>query len=72
MKFIRLPTVLGIIGISRSKLYADIKNGDFPPPISLGARAVGWLDTEVDDWINSRVQATRIAHQSPAPQEAAA
>lgn len=59
MKFIRLPEVLGIIGISRSKLYADIKAGMFPPPVSLGARAVGWLDTEVDDWITARVEGTR-------------
>lgn len=57
MKFLRLPTVLGIIGVSRSKLYADIKAGAFPPPISLGARAVGWLDTEVDGWIASRIEA---------------
>lgn len=57
MKFLRLPTVLGIIGVSRSKLYADIKAGEFPPPISLGARAVGWLDTEIDDWVAARVEA---------------
>lgn len=65
MKFLRLPAVLGIIGVSRSKLYADIKAGEFPPPISLGARAVGWLDTEIDAWINDRVGA-RTASYHPA------
>lgn len=57
MTVIRLPEVLRRIGVSRSKLYADIKNGAFPHPISLGARAVGWLDTEVDDWIAVRAEA---------------
>jgi len=56
---IRLPEVLRRIGISRSKLYADVKSGEFPSPISLGARAVGWLDTDVDGWIASRVEAAR-------------
>jgi len=51
MVVIRLPEVLRRIGISRSKLYADIKLGNFPPPISLGARAIGWIDADVDHWI---------------------
>lgn len=65
MKFLRLPEVLGIIGISRSKLYADIKAGTFPPPVSLGARSVGWLNTEIDVWIMAQVNARREPrHQS--------
>jgi prophage regulatory protein len=59
MKFLRLPEVLGIIGISRSKLYADIKAGTFPPPVNLGARAVGWLNTEIDAWIMAQANARR-------------
>jgi prophage regulatory protein len=59
MKFLRLPEVLGIIGISRSKLYADIKAGAFPPPVSLGARAVGWINTEVDSWMMAQANARR-------------
>lgn len=35
-------------GISNSTFYARIKDGLIPPPISLGARAVGWLSTELD------------------------
>lgn len=59
MKILRLPDVLGIIGVSRSKLYADIKAGEFPSPISLGARAVGWIDTGIYDWIDVRAQVAR-------------
>lgn len=46
-------------GLSRSSIYAAIKGGTFPAPISLGPRAVGWTTTSIDDWIDSRVHASR-------------
>lgn len=57
----RLPAVLQRIGVSRSTLYALIKAGEFKAPISLGARAVGWLETDVSDFIEARVKASRKA-----------
>ena len=51
----RLPDVKASIGLSRSTLYSWIKNGLFVRPISLGARSVGWLSTEVQALINARV-----------------
>jgi len=51
----RLPTVQLSLGVSRSTIYANIKNGLFVKPISLGARSVGWLSTEVQALINARV-----------------
>ena len=59
-KLIKLPTVLVHVAISRSKLYAKIKEGTFPQPISLGGRAVAWIEEEVQDWINSVVEQSRI------------
>lgn len=56
---LKLPAVITRVGFSRAKIYALIKEGAFPSPISLGARAVAWLDHEVDDWINDRVKAAR-------------
>lgn len=44
----RLPTVCNKLALSRSTLYLRIANGLWPKPISLGARSVGWLETEVD------------------------
>ena len=38
-------------GLPRSSLYDRIKRGDFPAPIPLGARSVGWLEHEVDAWL---------------------
>jgi prophage regulatory protein len=46
-------------GLSRSSIYAAIKAGTFPAPISLGERAVGWTVTSINGWIESRVHASR-------------
>ena len=53
-KILRLPEVKTRTGIARSTIYKLIAAGDFPPPVSLGARAVGWLESDVNQWIASR------------------
>jgi prophage regulatory protein len=58
-KILRLRTVLGRTGLTRSMAYALLKGGHFPRPINLGARAVGWLESEIDAWIAARVEASR-------------
>jgi prophage regulatory protein len=59
ISFLRLPQVKARTGLSRSSIYAMISRGDFPGPVSLGQRAVAWIDFEVDDWISDRVAASR-------------
>ncbi|WP_092438927.1 AlpA family transcriptional regulator [Collimonas sp. OK607] len=54
-KIIRLPELKKKLGASRSFIYYSIKKGTFPKQISIGIRAVGWLDTEVETWIQSRI-----------------
>ena len=56
---LRLQHVKARTGLSRSTIYALIKDGLFKAPISLGARAVGWLDSDVDEFIEQRVKASR-------------
>ncbi|WP_295997175.1 AlpA family transcriptional regulator [Rugamonas sp.] len=56
---LRLPRVKERTGFGRASIYAGVKNGTFPAPIKLGERAVGWLASSVDAWIQSRVQASR-------------
>lgn len=56
---IRLPQVKNRTGLSRSTIYSLIKVGQFKAPISLGARAVGWLDSDVDEFIAARIKASR-------------
>lgn len=44
-------------GLSRSTIYLRIQEGTFPKPISLGgARAVGWLENEIDAWVTSCIE----------------
>ena len=58
---LRLPSVLRKRGRSRSSHYLDIKQGLFTPPVSIGARAVGWPENEV-----MTINAARIAGKSDA------
>ncbi|UPQ87358.1 helix-turn-helix transcriptional regulator [Vibrio sinaloensis] len=55
-RFIRKPEVLKRLGISHATLHRHINNGTFVTPISLGARAVGFLEHEVDAIIIARMQ----------------
>lgn len=56
---IRLPEVKARTGLSRSTIYLRISNAQFPPPISLGGRAVGWIEAEVQEWLDQRIEASR-------------
>jgi predicted DNA-binding transcriptional regulator AlpA len=40
--YVRLPAVLSVYPVSKSKLYADIKNGKFPAPVKLSERISAW------------------------------
>ena len=51
----RMPTVQSRTGLSKSTIYERIAQGSFPEPVPLGARAVGFLSTEVQDWIEERI-----------------
>ena len=46
-------------GLSRSTLYERVAEGSFPQPIHLGGRSVGWLESEVDQWIDDCVARSR-------------
>ena len=58
---LRLPAVKTNTGLSRSTIYLRIAQGAFPKPVSLGGRAVGWLESEVQDWLQGRIAASRKA-----------
>ncbi len=51
----KINQVSAITGHSRSKVYADIKAGKFPPPIRLGTRTVAWADNEINAWITAKI-----------------
>lgn len=56
---IRIKQVIHKTGKSRSSIYAAIKEGTFPAPISLGPRSVGWIEAEINAWIESRITESR-------------
>lgn len=58
-RILRLPTVMGRTGLSRSTIYLRIKEGAFPKPVNLGARAVGWVEAEIQEWLQQQIEASR-------------
>lgn len=58
---LRLPTVKARTGLSRSTIYLRVAEGSFPAPVSLGSRAVGWIEAEIDAWIAAQVAKSRKA-----------
>ena len=52
---LRLPTVKAITGLSRSTIYLRMSEGSFPRQVNLGSRAVGWLASEIDHWIEEKL-----------------
>ena len=51
MKFLKLPQVISITGLSRSAVYQAISEGRFPKQINLGVRSIAFLESEVQEWM---------------------
>lgn len=60
-KLIKLPCVKDATKLSRSSIYDGIKKGTFPAPISIGIRAVAWLESDIEMWLDSRIKASKAA-----------
>lgn len=58
-RILRRQIVEDLTGLSRSKIYELIAREEFPRPIKIGARAVGWIERDIVDWINSKIDAAR-------------
>ena len=52
---LRRPEVERATGLPRSTIYQLMADGRFPKPVSLGARSVGWLETEIAAWQKDRI-----------------
>ena len=60
---LRLPAVQDRTGLSRSAVYGKVKEGVFPKPIKLDSRAVGWIESEISDWISQRIEQSRATQR---------
>lgn len=68
IRILRRKQVEARTGLSRSTIYSKLKHnpkrpGDydptFPVPISIGAKAVGWIESEIDAWLTAQVEKSR-------------
>lgn len=58
-RILRLPDVIARTGLRRSAIYALQASGEFPDRIHLTGRAVGWLESDIEQWLEERVRASR-------------
>lgn len=58
-RILRLPEVITRVGLKRASIYLHMAAGSFPKQIPLGPRAVGWLESEIDSWLASRIKTRR-------------
>jgi len=60
MTMLKLKEVQKLTGLSRSSIYAYIDKGLFPAQVKLGERSVAWLDTEIESWVDSKINARDV------------
>jgi prophage regulatory protein len=58
-RLLRLPEVKNQVGLGRSAIYDQIKQGRFPAPVQLGPRAVAWPSDQIAAWIDARIESAR-------------
>jgi prophage regulatory protein len=65
-RYLRLPEVLHLTGLSKTRLYVLLDAGAFPASASLHGRAVAWRSDEIETWMTSRPRVTRRHNNAPA------
>jgi prophage regulatory protein len=58
-RILRLPEVINRTGLSRSSIYLKISKNEFPSQINLGERMMGFLEGDINKWIDERIKASR-------------
>lgn len=56
MALIRLAEVKEYTGLGRSSIYKYMNEGNFPKSVSLGERAIAWVDTEIEEWVQDKIE----------------
>ncbi len=64
---LRLPQVIGRVGLKRTAIYDGIKLGTFPQPIRLGRRCVAWPSDVIDEWVRACIAETRPIDRATVP-----
>lgn len=58
-RLIRLPEVLERTGYGKAWIYRLINDGKFPAPVKIGSRAIAFVESEIDSWIQSVIETSR-------------
>ncbi|AZK62336.1 AlpA family transcriptional regulator [Pectobacterium versatile] len=58
-RLIRLPEVKRRTGFGKTWIYTLIKSGRFPSPVKTGVRAVAFIESEIDAWIEKIISDSR-------------
>lgn len=58
-RLLRLPDVEARTGLKKSAIYAGMKAATFPACIKLGPRAAAWPESEISNWIASKIRSAR-------------
>ncbi|MBH1930902.1 helix-turn-helix transcriptional regulator [Serratia rubidaea] len=56
---LRMSEIMRRTGYGKAWIYRLISQGKFPRPIKIGSRAIAFVESEVDDWINQRIEESR-------------
>lgn len=59
IRLLRLPEVIHKTGYGKAWIYRLINEGLFPQPVKIGARAIAFVESEVDEWIASAIERSR-------------
>ena len=54
--YLRIDDIVHRLGISKSSIYAWVKEGEFPPQKKLGKRIARWKESDVNQWLAERPQ----------------
>ena len=78
-RLIRLPEVLSRTGYGRTTIYRKMEDGDFPKSVKLGgppidpnvfdSRAIAWIEDEVEQWIDSRIEERDLGSTDVPPRQ---
>jgi prophage regulatory protein len=60
MKFLKISAVCERTSLARSTIYKFMSNGMFPKQKKVGGKAVVWLESEIDDWMNCQISQSEV------------
>ena len=63
-QIIKLPAVISMSALSSPTIYRLIKKGEFPKQLKLSERSSGWLLNEIEQWLDSKVNAREVSNEA--------